>query len=620
MKFKKIFLASAISISTFSFAQIQKVEPAFWWKGMKNPDLQILVYGKNIANQTVELSDGIQVKNVIKVDNPNYVFLTVDTNKINVSKFKINLKNGKKLVNSYDYELKQRNPNSALRKGFNSSDVIYLIMSDRFANGDPKNDSTNETKEKANRNFDGGRHGGDISGIIKNLDYIDELGATAIWCTPLTEDNEVKYSYHGYAASDLYKIDSRFGTNDDFKKLGDELHKRDMKLIMDFVPNHWGISHWMIQDLPSKDWIHYWNEGENGFKRSNYRQTTQFDSNTSEIDRLGNENGWFDTTMPDMNDRNPLVVNYLVQNAIWWTEFAGLDGIRVDTFPYNSKNGISEWTKRVMEEYPNFNIVGESLMHSPAHISFWQKNSKISEIQNYNSYLPTVMDFPLNDVIATAINENEEGWDKGMVRIYDVLTNDFLYPDINNLMILLDNHDVNRINESLNGDISKYKLAISLLATLRGIPQIYYGGEIGMRGSKSVGDGDIRRDFPGGWNGDKQNAFIDAGRTDEQKEYFNFTKKILNWRKTNSAVHFGKTTHYAPQNNVYLYFRHNENGKVMVIINNSDKEQTIDLNRFAENLMGISKGKDIISDKEISLHSSSKLIIPKKSPLILELR
>lgn len=617
---KKIFITSCITISSFAFSQIQKVEPAFWWKGMKNPDLQILVYGKNIANQTLEFSDGVQPKEIKKVENPNYVFVTVNTNEINVPKFKINLKNGKKPVNSYTYELKQRNPNSASRSGFNSSDVIYLIMSDRFANGNPKNDSTPDTKEKANRAFDGGRHGGDIAGIIKNLDYIHELGATTVWCTPLTEDNEVKYSYHGYAASDLYKIDSRFGTNDDFKKLADELHARKMKLIMDFVPNHWGLSNWIVQDLPAKDWVHFWEDGENGFKRSNYRQNSHFDVNASEYDRKGNEDGWFDTTMPDMNDRNPLVLNYLVQNAIWWTEFAGLDGIRVDTFPYNSKKGIAEWTKRVMEEYPNYNIVGESLLHNSAYISYWQKDSKIAEIDGYNSNLPTVMDFPLNDIIAVAVNDTTPDWDKGMVRIYDVLVNDFLYPDINNLVILLDNHDVNRINESLGGDLNKYKLAFTLLSTLRGIPQIYYGSEIGMRGSKSVGDGDIRRDFPGGWIGDKQNAFTQQGRTAEQKAYFDFSKKLLNWRKTSTAVHTGKTTHYAPENNVYVYFRYNDSEKVMVVINNSDKEQTLDLKRFSENMLGISTGSDVISENNFSINSTGKLTIPAKSPLVLELK
>lgn len=615
---KKIYTVFAISIASVAFSQIQKVEPAFWWKGMKNPELQILVYGKDIAKSKIELSDGIQIKNIQKVENPNYVFLTVNTNEINVPKFTITSKKNNKTVDSYSYELKPRKANSADRKGFNSSDVIYLVVPDRFANGNPKNDSQPDVSEKANRNFDGGRHGGDLQGIIQNLDYLKELGATTFWSTPLTEDNEKNYSYHGYASSDLYKIDSRFGTNEDFFRLSNELHKRNMKLIMDFVPNHWGLHHWMIQDLPSKDWIHYWKDGENGFKRSNYRQAAHFDPNASQSDIDGCTNGWFDTTMPDMNDSNPLVVNYLVQNAIWWTESANLDGIRVDTYPYNNREGVTQWTKRVMNEYPDFNIVGETLMHSPAHIAYWQKDSKVAAIEGFNSHLPSVMDFPLHDIMATAVNESKEEWDKGMVRVYDVLTNDFLYPDINNLLVLVGNHDVNRINDDFKGDIGKYKIVLSMIMTMRGIPQIYYGDEIGMQGSKAVGDGDIRRDFPGGWKDDQQNAFTENGRTSVQKNYFDFTKKLLNWRKNKTVIHTGKTKHYAPENNVYVYFRYNEKESVMVVINNNEKETTLDLKRFAESLNTTSKGKEVISGKEISLQNS--LTIPAKTSLIIELQ
>ncbi len=614
---KKLFTTFSIVITAFWSAQIQKVEPEFWWSGMKDSSLQLLFYGKNISDYNPEFSDGIEVKEVIKVENPNYLFVTLDTRNLPPETLKINFRKNGKTVQKLKYELKQRRNGSAERKGFNSSDVIYLTMSDRFANGNADNDSTSDTTEKANRKLSGGRHGGDIEGMIQHLDYIKELGATALWNTPLTLDNEKDYSYHGYAAADLYKIDPRFGTNEDFKRLSAELHKRDMKFIMDFVPNHWGLHHWMIQDLPSQDWIHQWKDGEKGFKRSNYRQTTQFDTNASEADRLGNENGWFDTTMPDMNDSNPLVENYLVQNAIWWTEYADLDGIRVDTFPYNNKDAVARWTKRVMNEYPNFNIVGESLMHNTAHISFWQKDSKVANIIGYNSHLPAVMDFPLHDIMATAINESTEQWDQGIVRIYDVLTNDFLYPDINNVLILMGNHDVNRINEIFKGDIKKYQLAMTLIATLRGIPQIYYGDEIGMRGDKSLGDGDIRRDFPGGWKGDTQNAFTENGRTELQKQYFDFTKKLLNWRKTKTAVHNGKTTHYAPENNVYVYFRHNDSDSVMVIINNSDKDQQFPLERFRENLDGFTSGKDVISGKTFSLNGA--LSVPAKTSMILDL-
>ena len=608
-------------ISTFTFAQIQRVEPAFWWKGMKNPELQILVYGKNIANQTIELSNGIQIKELKKVENPNYVFITLNTDEITVPKFKINLKNGKKLVNSFDFELKQRNPNSANRNSFTSKDVMYLIMPDRFANGDYSNDSQPNLTEKANRNLPSGRHGGDLRGIIKNLDYLQNLGVTALWLTPANEDNEKQTSYHGYAQTDLYKIDGRYGTNEEYLELSRQLQKRGMMLIQDYVTNHWGISHWLIQDLPTKDWIHQFSDGEGkyGFKRSNYRTTSQFDTNVAEIDKKEALNGWFDTTMPDLNQSNPLVLKYLTQNAIWWIEYAELGGLRVDTYPYNDKEAMSKWAKAITDEYPNFNIVGEAWMYSPAHISYWQKNSKIGEIDGYNSNLPSVMDFTLYTDLPHALKE-EESWDKGMIKIYNSFGNDFLYPDINNILVFFENHDTERFNEIFNGDSKYYKMALTLISTVRGIPQIYYGSEIGMRGDKNKsGDADIRRDFPGGWKEDKQNAFNIQTQTKEQKEFYDFTQKILNWRKGKEVIHTGKTRHYMPKEKVYVYFRYNEKEKVMVVLNNNEKEQTFDLNRFSESLNGVSKGKDVVSGKKFSISTQNKLTIAPKSSLILEL-
>ena len=384
-------------LSAFAPAQIQKVEPAFWWKGMKNPDLQILVYGKGISKYDVQLSDEVKIKNLTKTENPNYVFITVNTNEINSSSFKINFKKGDKLVDSYSYELKARKSNSADRNSFSSKDVMYLLMPDRFANGDSSNDSQPNLTEKANRNLRSGRHGGDLRGIINHLNYLQNLGVTAVWLTPANEDNEKRASYHGYAQTDLYKIDGRYGTNEEYLELSRDLQKRGMMLIQDYVTNHWGISHWMIQDLPTKDWIHQFKDGEGkyGFKRSNYRITSQFDTNVAEIDKDEALNGWFDTTMPDLNQSNPLVLKYLTQNAIWWIEYAELGGLRVDTYPYNDKIAMAKWAKAITDEYPNFNIVGEAWMYNPAHISFWQKDSKIAEIENYNSYLPSVMDFNL---------------------------------------------------------------------------------------------------------------------------------------------------------------------------------------------------------------------------------
>lgn len=595
-------------------AQFQRVEPAFWWKGMKNPELQILLYGKNIAQQNIELSDGIQIKDLTKVENPNYVFITINTNEINTPKFKIFLKNGKKTISTYQYELKERTPNSSARESYTSKDVFYLIMPDRFANGDEKNDSNKSLIEKTDRKSEGGRHGGDLRGIINNLDYLKNLGVTTLWLTPVCEDNEKAYTYHGYAQTDLYKIDARYGTNEEYRELSTELKKRDMKLVKDYVTNHWGVSHWLIQDLPTKDWIHWFEDGKNGFKRSNYRTNSQMNPYAADVDKKVALDGWFDTTMPDLNQSNPLVLKYLIQNAIWWIEYAQLDGYRVDTYPYNDKDGMAKWCKAITDEYPNFNIVGETWMYDPAQIAFWQKDSKVGEIENYNSNLPSVMDFMLYENLPKALQE-EENWDKGMIRLYNSFASDFLFPNPKNMMVFFENHDTPRINEMFNGNPAYYKLALTIVSTIRGIPQLYYGSEIGMRGDKNKGDADIRRDFPGGWKGDAQNAFV--SRTPEQNEFFDYTQKLLNWRKSKDVIHNGKTKNFSPERNVYVYFRYNDEEKVMVVINSSDKEQIIEMNRFQEMVPSSFSAKDVMKDAEVQI--KDLLTIPAKSSLILEI-
>lgn len=615
---KTIIKVLVLFFSLSAFSQVEKIEPPFWWTNMNNTELQLMVYGDNISDYDISLSNDIEIINLLKVENPNYQFFTIDTKTIKARSIAISFSKNGKVIQTVSYEFKERRKNSALRKGFDSSDVIYLIMPDRFANGNPDNDSTDDTVENVNRNDKNGRHGGDIQGIINHLDYLSDLGATAIWSTPMLEDDEPKYSYHTYAQSDLYKIDPRFGTNKDYKRLAEEMHKRDMKLIMDYVTNHWGSKHWMIQDLPTKDWIHYWENGEKGFQRSNYIMTTQFDNNASVADSKACMNGWFDTTMPDMNQSNQLLLNYITQNAIWWIEYADLDGLRVDTYSYNDKEAIAKCTKAIMDEYPNFNIVGEVWMHNQAQMAYWQKDSKVGAIDSFNSYLPSVMDFTLHDAITVMFNEEETTWGKGMVHAYENFTNDFLYPDINNILVFAGNHDTNRINEIYGDDINKYKLVMTLIATVRGIPQFYYGDEIGMLGNKTKkGDGDIRRDFPGGWKGDISNAFTNSGRTEKQKEFFNFTKKLFNWRKEIDVIHFGKTMQFVPENNVYVYFRYNKVEKVMIVINNNPKSQELNLKRFAEIIKDAKSGKEIISDKIINLKSILK--VEGKSSMIIEL-
>jgi glycosidase len=613
---KKIFLFFLISFS--AFAQIDRIEPPFWYAGMNLSSMQIMFYGKNIAQYDVAVSNNVVIENIKKTENPNYIFVTIDTKNVAASELTFSFKTKNKVVFTEKYELKNRKENSKFRKSFDSSDMIYLIMPDRFANGNPNNDSTKETIEKANRTNPGGRHGGDIEGIIKNLDYLKELGVTALWPTPLCEDNDKQYSYHGYGQSDVYKIDPRYGTNEDYVRLSAELHKRGMKNIMDYVTNHWGLEHWMMNDLPTYDWLHQFP----GYARTNDRKTTHFDTNASKIDAKMCVDGWFVKSMPDLNQSNPLVMNYLTQNAIWWIEYADLDGFRVDTYPYADKESIAKWTKNITDEYPNFNIVGEAWMYSQAAISYFQKDSPVSRIQGYNSNLPSVMDFTLFDAVAKVFNEDKGNWSDGMIKVYDNFTNDFLYANTNNLLVFAENHDTNRLNEVYKNDFKKYQMAMTLIATVRGIPQLYYGSEIGMAGDKNKGDADIRKDFPGGWNGDTNNAFNKSGRTAEQQKYFDFTSKLFNWRKSKEVIHTGKMTHYIPENNVYTYFRYNDSAAseetVMVVINNSNETQTFKTNRFAENIQNHQTGNDILSGKNVDLKND--ISIDGKSVLILELK
>ena len=610
---KKYILSFALLINLVSYSQIDKVEPPFWWSDMNLSEVQIMFYGKNINQNVVSVSNGLTIKNVQKTENPNYLFVTIDTKNVAAQEFEFTFKNGK---NSFtqNYSLKARRENSKFRKSYDSSDVIYLIMPDRFANGNPNNDNSKSTKEISNRSLPGGRHGGDIEGLIKNLDYIKELGATAVWPTPLCEDNDEAYSYHGYAQSDVYKIDTRYGTNEEYVKLSAELHQRGMKNIMDYVTNHWGWKHWMYNDLPTYNWIHQFP----GYSQSNYRMTTQFDENASKIDSKQCMDGWFVPSMPDLNQSNPLVLNYLTQNAIWWIEYADLDGFRVDTYSYNDKEGISKWTKAITDEYPHFNIVGEVWMHDQAQMSYWQKDSKIGAIQSYNSHLPSVMDFTLHDAIGNVFNEDRQSWDRGMIQVYDNFANDFLYPNPNNLLVFAENHDTGRFNEIYKSDFKKYQMAMTLIATVRGIPQLYYGSEIGMKGDKGKGDADIRRDFPGGWKGDANNAFTKEGRTAEQQKFFDFSSKLFTWRKSKEVIHSGKMTHYVPDNNVYVYFRYNEKETVMVIINNNSEKQSLKTNRFKESIQNLKSGKEVLSGKTFDLNNDIE--IEGKSALILELK
>lgn len=599
--------------SGISFAQLEQVEPPFWWEGMNRSEIQLVFYGNEIGVGDLYL-DGQKVDEVIKTENENYLFYNWETKGLKAGSYLFELKKGKKRIATYAYELKKRREGSAQREGFSSQDAVYLLMPDRFANGDPSNDSTKDTYEKANVDDPWGRHGGDIQGIIKNLDYIKELGMTALWSTPLLEDNDKRGSYHGYACSDTYQIDSRYGGNSAYLKLSDELHKRDMKLIKDYVTNHWSLEHYMIKDLPSKDWIHYF-DGENGYAQTNYRLSTVYDTNASKADIFLAEKGWFVPSMPDLNQSNPMTLNYLIDNAIWWIEYANLDGYRVDTYPYNEKERVTTWTKAIMAEYPNFNIVGESWYHDTASIAYWQKDSKLAEIQDFNSELPSVMDFVFFETLQRMMTY-EPSWDKGLVEMYNAMGMDYLYPDINNVMIFAENHDTTRFNEK-NATLGDFKIAMTLLATTRGIPQLYYGSEIGFKGDKAKGDADLRKDMPGGWPNDVRSAFNALERTSEEQSYFDIVKTLFQWRQHQELIHKGKTVHFIPLNEIYVYFRVLDQNAVMVVINANKEVQTIELSRFNELLESYSKASELFSGTQINLEKT--LSIPARDAQVFEL-
>lgn len=612
---KKWILSLMLFLSFSAFSQIERVEPAYWWVGMKNQQLQLLIHGNEICNRHVTITyPGISILRVNRACSPNYLFVTLQLDpKIKAGKFPIVLSQPVKNDLIINYELKNRQPGSSERKGFSSADVVYLLMPDRFANGDTLNDNVDSLPDKVNRKVSYDRHGGDIKGIVDHLDYIKQLGATAIWCTPVQENNYSKFSYHGYAISDYSKIDPRFGSNADYIHFVDAAHQKGLKVIMDMVSNHCGIWAWWMSDLPFEDWIHQWPE----YTQSNHKASTIKDTHASAYDKKRFIDGWFDTSMPDMNQKNQYFWTYFIQNSIWWIESAGLDGIRMDTYQYNDRAAMAEWAKAIMTEYPNFNIVGETSLTNSVDIAFWQQNS-VNPL-NYKSNLPSVMDFILQRSLLTCFNEHGKPWeDVGMNRLYNTVANDYLYPDVNNLLVFAENHDTQRINESYNGDFNKFKMAMSVLMTMRGIPQIYYGSEIGMRGDKEKGDGDIRRDFPGGWPGDSINAFSASGRTELQNKYFNFMSKLLNWRKGKDVIHTGKLIHFIPVNDVYVYFRMNDKEKIMVIVNNNTAAQILKTDRYAECLDGVSSGTDVMSGQTFDL--KTEFTVQPETVLILELK
>jgi neopullulanase len=614
--FVGFFLLTFLFIPIFSQAKPAeelRVEPPFWWAGMKYDKLQLLIHGKDISGLKAVVSyNGVTIQDQVSVENPNYLFLNLLLDKnLQPGTFDIILTAKGKKVNSYRYEIRQRDAGSADRKGFTPADVVYLLMPDRFANGDPANDNMPGMLELADRSKPLGRHGGDIAGMRGHLDYLKDLGITAIWPNPLLENNNKAESYHGYAITDFYKVDPRFGTNADYRAMVDEAHSKGLKVIMDMIFNHCGINHWFINDLPMKNWIHQFPE----YTRSNFRAESLTDPYASEADKNRMLQGWFDKHMPDLDQRNPFLREYLIQNSIWWIEFAGLDGIRVDTQPYPYKEMITEWTDRVNLEYPHFNIVGEAWLNKESMTAYYQKDAIVGD--GYNAGMQSVTDFPLYNAMTSAFTENE-GWTEGMARLYYVLSQDFLYANPGFLLTFLDNHDVNRYFNTVGSDLPALKMALTFLLTTRGIPQIYYGTELLMDGNAGVSHGDIRKDFPGGWPGDTINAFSPQGRTAKQNEIFSYLQKLLNWRKGNVAVTQGGLKHFIPENGIYVYFRKAGDQTVMVVINRNEQEKLIKMDRFVECTLGYTSGFDVVYGRLVSL--GQEISFPARSATVYELK
>lgn len=602
----------------FSQATALRVEPPSWWAGMSEPRLQLVVHHEDIARTTPIINyPGVRLMETHITNNPNYLFvdLLIDPG-TKPGKFPILFEYQRELVATYDYEFRERKPGSKEREGFGNSDVIYLLMPDRFMNGDPANDSIPGMLEGCHPDDPNGRHGGDLQGISRGLDYFTDLGVTTLWLNPVLENNMPKYSYHGYAITDFYEVDARFGGNEAYLQLIEASHEKGLKVIMDMVFNHCGSYHWWMNDLPSEDWIHQFPE----FTRSNYRSETVMDPYASAFDKERMLTGWFDKTMPDLNQKNEFLGNYLIQNSIWWIEFADLDGIRMDTYPYSFKNFMVRWIERVKQEYPNLNVVGETWLQKEAHTAYFLQDAMNKD--GYNSHLPTVTDFPMHFALIDAFTQ-DNGWTTGISRLYYVLSQDYLYSDPMNTVVFADNHDLTRFYTSIGEDLQEWKMAMAFLLTTRGIPMIYYGTELLMTGLESQGHGYIRQDWSREMQVSSQRSAVGSLAWAEslsgvKREAYDFLKQLLNWRNGKEVVHSGMLMQFVPQDGIYVYFRYNKTEKIMVVMNNNSEPKTLGTDRFNEMISTSKMGINVIDGQAFDLQN--ELELAPKSVLILELR
>ena len=602
---KKFFATIASSVAAFTMMaapQIDIVDPPYWWTGMENDTLQIMIHGDDIRDCHVNVDyPGVKLLDVARLDNPNYQFLYLlvtdeaQPGTINITLNDLKLRRNSQAV--IPYELRQRDANARDIKGFDASDVLYLIMPDRFADGNPDNNRNINLKNdvKDDRSNPNGRHGGDIKGITDHLDYIENLGVTAIWVNPVLTNDMPGGTYHGYATTDYYNIDPRFGTNQEWNNLVDQCHKRGIKVVMDMIFNHSGSEHIWFTDRPSRDWFNF----PEGYQQTSYRLSTVYDPYVSNYDRRLTTDGWFVESMPDLNQNNPHLMTYLIQNSIWWIESSKIDGIRMDTHPYAFAQPMAQWIDAVEREYPNYNIVGECWYGTEGGEAYWQRGSKVSDI---NTNLPTVMDFVLSISARKAFSEQTDPWN-GLNTIYDHLALDYLFPNPQKILTFLDNHDTDRFLLEEPQDLGWWKQALTFLLTSRGIPQLYYGTELLMHGKKEGSDGYVRLDFPGGFPGDAVNAFTPEGRTPMQNEAHNFLAKVLNWRKgkANDVIANGTLKHFMPTNGIYLYERRLGDKQVIVMLNGNDNELLVEMDRYNEIMPIGTTMRDMLTGTSITI-------------------
>ena len=614
--FRNLLAVLGLALATTSSLaadRIERVEPMSWWVGMKDDRLQLLVHGDRIGDLTPALDyPGVTISGVDRVESPNYLFVNLRIGpETRPGSFRIDFRKGRSRVASHTYVLQARDPGSAERVGFGPQDTIYLITPDRFANGDTTNDSVKGMPDRLDRSKPLGRHGGDLKGIADRLDYMAGMGYTQLWLNPVLENNQPAASYHGYAITDFYRIDPRFGTNADYVRLAADARKRGIGLVMDQVLNHCGSEHWWMKDLPSRDWF---NNNSTFFPTTHVREALQ-DMHAADIDRRTFADGWFVEAMPDMNQRNPHLATYLIQNSIWWVEYAGLSGIRVDTYSYSDRDFLTEWSRRVMQEYPRLNVVGEEWTSNPSTVAYWQRGRNPPD--GYVSSLPSLFDFPLQDAVAMGLKE-KEGWGTGLRRIYKVVAQDTVYPEPFNLVTFHDNHDMSRMLTALGERQDLNRMALAFVLTMRGIPQLFYGTEVLMSNKGTEDHGVIRSDFPGGWAGDTKNAFTGQGLSPDELAMQEYTRKLLQWRRTAPAIRDGKLTQFVPMQDVYVYFRHNAEQNVMVVMNNSDETRKLETERFKESIGKATTGRDVLTGATHAF--ADGIAVPARSAIILDLK